>query len=201
MVLSLYIYIYMQNIFLSPSDYTTTKYSGMVRYVALCWRGMLSQPYMNPMGSFVVDWLINLCCQYPAPNLVKPSFLNPPRLLKPSVLVPPKKNTTHTSPTYPNSTNPRKKTSPEQTTKNTATNQPPLIPTPPIAILYHPKTRTMSLAESRSNLGFSPPRWLVERTQFEEGCCRWVFLKNSFRLKRHFCKFWYGNQNTYRWTI
>lgn len=44
-------------IFLSLSDYTTTKYSGMVRYVALCWRGMLSQPYMNPMGSFVVDWL------------------------------------------------------------------------------------------------------------------------------------------------
>ena len=57
MVLSLYIYIYVQNIVLSLSDYTTTKYSGMVRYVALCWRGMLSQPYMNPMGSFVVDWL------------------------------------------------------------------------------------------------------------------------------------------------
>lgn len=50
----------------------------MVRYVALSRRGMLSQPYidMDPLGSFVVEWLINLCYHYPAPNLVKPSFVS-----------------------------------------------------------------------------------------------------------------------------
>ena len=154
---------------------------------------MLSQPYMNPMGSFVVDWLVNLCCHYPAPNLVKPSK---PWILRScccSVCWVPKKNTTHTPPQLTRIQQiRRKKTHILQTTKKHS-NQPTSPYTNPsnsdtVAILYHPKTRTMSLAESRSNLGFSPPRWLFERSQFDEGCYRWVLLENALRLKRHFCK-------------
>ena len=71
-----------------------------------------------------------------------------------------------------------------------------------IAILYHPKNPHHVIGRKSKQLGILPTSMVgwkdpIRGRMLQVG----VFEKCCIRLKRHFCKFWYGNKYTYRWII
>ena len=188
MVLSLYIYICAEYCLVTKwlYHYKIFRY-GKVCGIVLAW---YAESTIHESYGIFCSWLVETTLVV---NIRRLILLNL-RDLESSEAVaqcvsPSKKNNTHL-PNLPEFNKSEKKNISWIPKKHS--NQPtnlPLSQPLQIAILYHPKTRTMSLAESRSNLGFSPPRWLVERSQFDEGCYRWVLLlENALRLKCYFYK-------------